>query len=663
MKNNIVKEKKISNNSLITGLILIAIYFVLAIVLEIINFNALGFGFMPKNVLFDLAFLFIVCGIMFLISNNIAKIVVGAVVLLVQVVINAVNSVLIRNTGLIFHLQQLADVSKGAESLEKDMINYGLIFVYLLIFAAFLVLSILVYKKVKKDFSLDNKKRLAIWLSSVFAFVAVGTGFVFIGNAVKKNIQKEAYAFAVDGGKSLNSVYIKNATLKNMGTFGYYFNDLCTISQNSKYIKGAEKQALLDKLQYGVVDDEKLFNIAKDDNLIYILLESFDMFSIDPYNTPNLWKLAYGGTTEGASENVKWGRSFSNFYGLNYTNDSEIISLLGHTTEKYRFDQSYQKVGLTTPYSLPNLFRNAGYESVNYFHGYTKEYYLRNELYSAMGFHNVYGLEDAKLNNSTKEFGDWVLDSEYISAMMDKFIPEGKSFFSYYASISTHGPYSYDNARFDNYKAKYDQNLNNYKAYLESIGYVYPETEKTAQELRQYKSAVMDVDYLVELIFKELKRQDILNKTTIVLFSDHCCFYNDLNAKVKNLDAKDFSDTKLYNIPLIIYNDSIAASTNSNFCNTYDLYPTVCDMFGLEYNEMLTQGYSVFDSANLKKSVHISFKHGIYNLDYYTEDLIDIKQINQNPTTTLDEFKQYAYEFFVKQETIEDVYRNNIYKK
>ena len=58
----------------------------------------------------------------------------------------------------------------------------------------------------------------------------------------------------------------------------------------------------------------------------------------------------------------------------------------------------------------------------------------------------------------------------------------------------------------------------------------------------------------------------------------------------------------------------------------------------------------------------VSFKHGIFNEDFYTEDLIDIVQINDKPKTTLDEFKNYVYEFFKKQEVIEFVYRNNVFR-
>lgn len=661
MKNKKAKNL-VRNNSLLKGLVMIAIYFVAAFVLEMINFNALGFGVLPTNVLFDLAFLLIVCGLIFLIPNNTAKLVVEAVLILVQVVLNVVNSVLIKYTGLVFHFQLLLQLGNGMESLESDMIDAWLVIAYILIFIVVLVSLIILNVKMKKGVDFKFNKRIAFWLSCAFGAIVVGSSFVFIGNTIKTNVQKNAYSFAADGGASVDSgVYFKNATMKTMGTFGFYFHNFNWLF-DAGAASDAEKTLMKTEIEKTYVDDENMFKIAENDNLIYILLESFDEFAIDPYNTPNLYKLAYGVASEESDKNVKWGYNFSSFHGLNYTNNSEYISLLGHTTEKDSLSSYYHKNGLTTPYSLPNLFKNAKYEKVNYFHGYSKEYYERDEIYKAIGFDNVYGLEDSSMENKSVGFGDWVLDSDYISSMLSKFIPEGSSFFSYYASISTHGPYyNTTNSRFDSYKTKYDKNLENYKKYLDSQGYVYPEDAETQQQLKNYKSAVMDTDLMIEIIFTELARQNILESTTIVLFSDHYCFYSELNGKIKNIETRDFDNIDLYNIPMIIYNDEIAARSSTAFCNTYDLYPTICDMFGFEYYSAITPGYSVFDD-DIKNSVHVSFKHGVFNQDYYTEDLIEIKQVSQNPIMTVDEFKKQAYQFFVKQEKIEFVYRNNLYK-
>lgn len=667
MKTNVKKKtknktSKIKNNSLIKGIILISAYFVLSLIVEMINFAMLGFGVFPENILFDLAFLAIICGLLFLIPNNTAKMVIELVLLFVQMVLCVANTILINNTGLVFHLEQLVDAGNGAECLEPYMVNFGLVVGLAVLWVATLVAAIVFNHKFKKDFQFEFKNRLIFWLVSAFSFVVIGSGFSVIGTVVRNNIQKNAYAFAADGGKAISSgVYMKNATMKTMGTFGYYFNDLVTICSNSKFATTAEKDAVLKDLNLGLYNEETADASSKGDNLIYILLESFDEFAIDPYNTPNLWQLANGGDAKEADESVPRGFRLDNFYTMNYTNDSEYISLLGHTTEKYRFDKSFKDHGLTNPYSLPQLFKSAKYGAVNYFHPYDPTYYHRDEIYSAMGFDNVYGLADAKLDNPTTAFGDWVLDSEYIDAMMSKFIPEGKTFFSYYTTISTHGPYTVTNSRLDAYKKVYNSNLESYKSYLKSLGYTYPEDRQTEEELRHYKAAVIDIDKMIGLIFKELERQDILDKTTIILFADHNCFYNNLNAKIKNIEPREFSNIDLYNVPLLIYNNEYDSMSSDKFCNIYDLYPTICDLFGFEHNLKLTQGYSIIRD-DIKNSLHVSFKHGIFNGEYYTENLRDIVLLVDNPKMSVDEFKTLAYNFFVEQETVEFVYHNDLYK-
>lgn len=656
-------KKSVQNNSLLKGLIFIGSYFVISFILEMIGFLSLGFGPFPKNMLFDFAFWFVVCGLLFLIPNNLAKIIVEAVLLGVQIILNLVNVTLIRNTGLVFHWNLILSAGNAATSLIPDMINFWLILAYILIFAAFLTTTLILNKKLKNSFDFNFTKRMSFWLGCAFSVIALGSTFVFIGEAVRRNVQKNAYAFAADGGDCFgNGVYFKNATLRTMGTFGFYFHDLTCLVESAKKASAKEVAAKKAELEKTVIEDTNDFDYAKGNNLIMILLESFDEFSIDPYNTPNLYKLAYGVDSENAHKSVKWGYRFDSFYGLNYTNNSEYISLTGHTTERKSIEQYYAKEGLTMPYSLPNLFKNSGTQNVNFFHAFSKDYYNRDDIYSALGFDHVYGIEDSGMDEKSKRFGDWVLDSEYVASMLDKFIPTGESFFSYLATVSTHGPYNGENHRFDKYEDGYNKNLENYKKYLKEQGLVYPTDEKGQNELKNYKKALMDTDLLIALIFKTLEEKGILESTTLVLFSDHYCFYNDLNGKVRGADTTDFTDIKINNIPMIIYNDDLAARSDTTYCNTYDLFPTICDLFDLSYNTSLVQGKSIFQPSEIKKSVFVSFKHGIFNEDFYTEDLIDIVQINDKPKTTLDEFKNYVYEFFKKQEVIEFVYRNKVFK-
>ena len=81
-----------------------------------------------------------------------------------------------------------------------------------------------------------------------------------------------------------------------------YKNDHITNTQKTDLatqVKNSTKQINTNASLYG-------------DNLIVIMMESFEWFAIDPYNTPTLWDIK-----------TNSGISFENFYAKNKTNISE----------------------------------------------------------------------------------------------------------------------------------------------------------------------------------------------------------------------------------------------------------------------------------------------------------------------------------------------------
>lgn len=671
----IAKNEKIkrpnNDKTIARGLILIALYVLFSFLMEIINFVSLKMGVLPTNILLDLAFWMIVAGILLLIPSDIARIVISSVLIFLQMALNIANETLINITSSVFHLSQFKQASEGTEGFDWGLINWWVVAINVLMFASFLTIALVINKKVKKSLDEKIKKKIVTIVASILCFEAVGLSFAFIGNSVYKNSHDKIYSETYAGESVLwNGMYFRNETFKALGTFGFYFKDLATEINYSSKLNAEQISAVKNALESSNSDTSTYSNLAVDsatgktDNLIYILMESLDTFAIDPYNTPNLWKLAYGDDTtyedaSAASSSVVQGTYFSNFHGFNYTNDSEVISILGHTTIKNRLFDTYNSVGIEVPYSLPNLFKNAGYTNVNFFHGYIKTYYNRNILNKELGYSNVYGIEDSKFKTST--FGGWISDSEYIEDMMDKFIPEGdEPFFSFYTSITAHGPYDYKNERLDANKQVYDANYEKYSAYMKANGNYLPTDETYASYLRQYKSAVMEDDKMVGKIFEELERQGKLDTTTIVLFADHNCFYHNMSAVMKEADISK-GDIELYNIPLYIYNDSLTKGVNNTFCTTYDLYPTLCSMFGFEYNTALTHGYDIL-SDDIKNSYFVSFKTGAFNENYYTDNLYKIYATNDKNLGKEQEFKNQVLNFYKKQNIIENIYKTKYLK-
>lgn len=654
-------ERKVNNDkSALNGLIIIALYIVVSFSMEICNFVALDMGILPTNIFPDIAYWMIFAGLLFLIPSNIARTIISSLMIFLQLALNIANQLLMDIIGCVFYLSQLRQVSDGAEGFESRLINWWVISINVLLFALFLVIAIIVQKKLKHADVSHKRKRFWGIVAGIVCFWLVGGSFAFVGDTTFKNAHDGLY-LENHGGESVlwNGMYFKNATFKTLGTFGYYCNDIITQIDYLDKLNNEQLDAIELALTSSTSDTSTYSNIAKDDNLIYILVESFDLFAIDPYNTPNLWKLAYGeDTTSTSNPTVMPGTYFSNFHGYNYTNDSEVVSILGHTTTKNRMYDNLKSVGLSTPYSLPNLFHDAGYDSVNFFHGYSKKFYNRSKLNGEFGYTNVYGLEDSSL--SSEKFGDWVSDYDYINDMLEIFIPENKSFFSYYTSITAHGPYDYPNPRFDENKEVFDANYDKYSAYMAERGYYLPTDETYFNYLRQYKSAIMEDDKMVGLIFEELERQNILDKTTIVLFADHNCFYYDMSAIMKECDINK-GDIKLHNIPLIIYNDNLTSGVNDTFCSTYDLYPTLCSMFGFEYNTALTHGHDIM-SEQIDNSLFVSFKTGVFNENYYTTNLYDIYETNDLDLGLQKEFVNDVLDFFKKQNIIENIYKVNYFK-
>ena len=101
--------------------------------------------------------------------------------------------------------------------------------------------------------------------------------------------------------------------------------------------------------------------------------------------------------------------------------------------------------------------------------------------------------------------------------------------------------------------------------------------------------------------------------------------------------------------------------TISDFCSTYDILPTICDLYGLDSNSNLFQGYSIF-SENIKDTVFVSNLSGIFTKNCYSTNISDVI-IADGATVTEEEinhFKEIANRFYQKQAKIEKIYRYGI---
>ncbi len=637
-----------------------------ALTLEMVNFLSLGFGVLPTYLIFDVSVICLFLGILFLFRvGSKAWICVASFFLLIQVILNIANATLYEIFGEIFSVSLLSIGGEGTDSFDFEFLNYFSIFINLLIWAIFIASSIYLSKNTEGAITLTQKSKFIVVMSAFVAMQACGFSLF---NAKVANMRVQA-----DSVRTLDDPYtdeelwgntlLKNESFKQFGTYGFYAKNIEEFLFDGGKMSEENQTKVANALKSGenYYAQSKYSGIGEGDNLIVLMLESFDAFTIDPIYTPFLWSMR-AGEYAGA-------QYMDSFYARNKTNISEEISLLGHIATGKLYSTYYDNVGLSAPYSLPNLMRNDGATAVNYFHGYKKSFYDRENVNVALGFDKVYGIEDCTIEDKTDKFGDWILDSEYIKNMVDTFIPNGQRFYSQYTTISTHGPYDFDNYRISDNMQYIEDNFDKYTQYVNTYTTYNIPTDKTElRKFKQYKAFAMDTDKMVQYIFETLQERDLLDKTTIVIFADHNAFYSNLCYDIKGTDKMDSSNIENNHIPCIIYNDKLVnedgspLKPNENFCSTYDIYPTICDLLGLPYNSAITQGYSIY-SDDISNTVFVSSGAGMINKDIYTSNIKDFVVLNDQITDEdIKKFEINVLKYYQKQEIVELIYQYNYFK-
>jgi phosphoglycerol transferase MdoB-like AlkP superfamily enzyme len=213
---------------------------------------------------------------------------------------------------------------------------------------------------------------------------------------------------------------------------------------------------------------------------------------------------------------------------------------------------------------------------------------------------------------TTNEFYSFIKDSNFIEYNIENFIPDTGRFYTQYATISTHGTYELRGANKEFYniltsKAN-KEHFRNMISETEAMGY---KPKKMLSQFTYYKAAMMDLDKTIGIIMDRLESTNHLYDTTMVLYSDHNAYYDSMSWKLKGVSV-DSHDISVYNLPCIIYDSKVAdkyrdvediADTtssiqNNNFMSVIDIYPTLCNILGLEYNTTLAYGNSIFDDTD-----------------------------------------------------------------
>ncbi len=655
------KVKEIDGYRVFLPLLFIAF----AIIFEIANFLYLGFTdsngnlmVVPTYFLFDISIMIIFAGIIYIVTNKVAMNVVYYFLLSMQFIINIVNSTLYAIFGDVLSFDSLFLGAEATSALTVNLIDWIGVLINVLLFASMITLTVLLQKRCKIVFKYKKFSKTAFILASFLLFETVGITLYLLERSSLETAVSADNEIETSDEYLYDHFQFKLDAFKKFGHYGFYVKSFLSYIFPDDIGDVSTYQNFIDD---GHVESNNLAPLYGD-NLVVILCESLDWFAIDPYNTPTLYRLAGGEDT----------LVFKQFYGRNRTNISEALTLLGFVSKNYMLKTAVNS-GYDFSYSLPNLFKSAsGDENVttSYFHANDKTFYSRNDTHgeNAVGFDNLYFADSYTGEQEFGGFYHWIEDVEFTSNLMDEFLPTDSQFLTYYATITTHGPYDYEQRYLGDCYQEYDDNFEKFKTwFVENTDFIFPTDDETLELFRHYKSAMIDLDNTVANILNEIDERGLLDNTSVLLFADHNSYYSNLCYRLKGVEKTEFSNTYVNNIPMFLYSPKLFELYGDNFdeventyCNTYDILPTICDLYGLASNSNLYQGYSVF-SDEIENSLFVSNLGGMFTKNIFSFNISNLYVVGDD-VSQLDKekFKVNANKYWKKQEYIEVILKYGI---
>ena len=359
-------------------------------------------------------------------------------------------------------------------------------------------------------------------------------------------------------------------------------------------------------------------------NLILICAEAFSGFLIDPELTPTLYRLS----TKGINFNDYYQQSIAGTTGGEYQLLFGLIPTSGGKSIK-----EITQNGTHT--NIGALLNDEGYFGMA-FHNSTYTFYDRHETHVKLGYSGGYmgvgnGLEE--LISPKWPASDLELIQETLPMYIDK-----QPFNVYYMTVSGHSVYTFGN------NAMSRENKDAVDAWCMEKNLTYTEP------VRAYIAANLELEKAVAYLVKTLEEKGIADDTVICIAPDHFPYGLDSDASLGNMPYL----SELYGYPVNTYeerdrsraiiwcgaledNEPIIVDTPTS---SVDLLPTLCNLFGVEWDSRLYVGRDVLSDAS--PLVFFGNYDWKTDLGYYSSSRNSFTPIDENAAIPEDYVKQIS---------------------
>jgi len=564
IKRMIYKLNKFFINKNIYLMLLFSIpFFLMDIVIRIIASDVTIYPlwtFSPR--MFSIAYVVLLIGLTFSIKKKYNKILYITSYILFLILF-LVNGVYYSATNNFFDFSMLGLASEGS-SYFLDVIKSCNIWIYIvtIILIVLLVLNIKLFPK--KDFY--SQKR-------IFIVLIIFASFYFWA---KHDLGKANFELTWDTWRTPRNIYNNfNDSKKCMAICGYYeyvFRDIY-INIKPKAKRSETENNFLEEVFLSENNSYSKNNYTgkfKNKNIIFVQLEGIDNWLLTKETMPNTYSLM--------NNSINFKNHYSFYNGGGSTFNSEFAVNVGYMTPFTYPQNAYSLNKNDFPYSLSNLLKAQNY-SIKAFHMNNSEYYSRGINYQNWGYDKYFGLKDlGQYHDSSYE-----LDRELIlnEIFYDEMFKTSGKFMNYIITYSNHLPFASNKGvckklLYKDYEDKMINMTNKEKEeYINSLNMT---------EVDCIKRQAHETDYMVGLLMKALKENNLYNNTILVFFTDHYLYTVSDNEILKN-NGKDIETNLINKTPFFIWSAGMKRVDVTKVTSQLNILPTVLNLLGIKYNE------------------------------------------------------------------------------
>ncbi len=300
----------------------------------------------------------------------------------------------------------------------------------------------------------------------------------------------------------------------------------------------------------------------KGKNLILFMAESFNSIAVSKELTPTLYKLANSSFV------------FENFYSpvILSTIGGEFQELTGLYPDIGLLSNVWRKGTENYKFGIANVFKNMGYSTYAY-HDNQYNFQNRDKYLNSIGFDNYVGCKnglESKMNCNV-----WPeSDVEMINATYTDYINNDDPFMVYYATVSGHMAYNWENAMSKKHK---DMVINT----------------SYSNEVKAYLAAQIELDLALQTLIEKLEEAGKLDNTVIALVGDHYPYALSLDNINEISSYKRDKTFEINRSNFILWNNNTETVIVNKVGSQIDVLPTIFNIFGADYDSRLIIGKDI----------------------------------------------------------------------